>query len=52
MSYCCKCKSFKDKEHDTPYGAWAGTCSRLNVGRNPDTWSCDKFEAVEDAGDG
>lgn len=49
MSYCKLCQSFKDKEHDTLYGVWAGTCERLGVGRNPDTWACEKLIPKEEA---
>ena len=51
MSYCKNCQKFEEKEHDTPYGVWAGTCNKLKVGRNPDTWACDKIVVKEEAPD-
>lgn len=43
---CRKCKKLKDREHETGFGTWPCECSKLHVGRNPDSDACRWFDAI------
>lgn len=43
MSYCRNCTELIVKTHETLYGNWPCECRKLKIGRNPDTYSCDKI---------
>ena len=47
MSYCCNCAEFEDKVHETAYGVWEGICKKFKIGRNRDTWACDRPTPIE-----
>ena len=47
ISYCKSCEYLVEKVHESGFGDWPCTCEKLGIGRNPDTWSCDKIVPKE-----
>jgi hypothetical protein len=51
MSYCKKCSYLIEKVHEMAFGDWSHECKLLKIGREPDTYSCEKISLIEEKPD-